>query len=61
VHLRRRGRRLERDEWLARYITVLGAGRHQPRIAGLELDALAFELELGAAFQHIADRLVFAP
>ena len=61
MHLIRRMRRLHRRELLQDPVRVLGALRHRPRVTGLEEHRLPLDVQLGAARDHVADRLVLAP
>ncbi len=60
VHLGWRRGRLDSGERLDDGVSVRCARRHEPRVAGLEAKFLSFQIELGAACDHIADRLVFS-
>src|SRR3954471_4648390 len=61
MRLRRRRGRLDGGESLQDAVAVLRPGRHEPGIAGFEPDGLAFQNQLGAPGDHVADGLVVAP
>src|SRR3954465_14608939 len=61
MRLRRRRGRLDGGESLQDAGAVVRPGRHEPGIAGFEPDGLAFQNQLGAPGDHVADGLVVAP